>query len=125
MIELKDIIQIGEDTSDGYGDKTVVILTDIEACFLQGSGNTHSNNTDIANSDAHAYLDIYNEVLVERGFKIEGLYIIANPLGSETSESWYRIERVKVGQRKLIDNSVDNVHVWLKKVAKPKTNYVS
>lgn len=125
MIKLNDVVQIAETIRDGYGDASAIILGEIEACFLQGSGSIHSNNADIAESDAHVYLDIYNEVLIEKGYKIEGLYIIASPFNEGDDDNWYRITRVKVGQRKLLNNEVDNVHAYLKKVAKLKTNYVS
>lgn len=125
MIRLDDIVQIAETVSDGYGDKTVSILTDINACFLQGSGNTHANNADVSEADAHVYLDIDNPILVERGYRIEGMYIVADPFGQDTDESWYRVTRVKVGQRKLLGNDVDNVHAFLKKVAKQEVVNVS
>lgn len=116
---LKDTVQLAETSSNGYGDATVNVLTDVASLFLQSSGKAHSTNVDIANSDAHVYLDINNPVLLERGYKIEGMYIKANPFGAEEDESWYRITRVVVGQRKLLANNVDNVHAYLEKVAKP------
>lgn len=125
MIVLKDVVRLAETTSDGYGDKTVTVLAEVDSLFLQQSGNIHSSNTDIANSDAHVYLDINNSVLLERGYRIEGMYIIANPFGGDDDESWYRISRVVVGQRKLLDNDVDNVHAFLQKVAKLTSEVVS
>lgn len=116
---LKDTVQLAETTRDGYGTKTVQILTDVASLFLQSSGKAHAANVDIANSDAHVYLDINNPVLLERGYKIEGMYIKANPFGAEDSESWYQVTRVVVGQRKLLENNVDNVHAYLQKVAQP------
>lgn len=119
MIAMKDVVQLAEYASDGYGDKSITVLTDIDSLFLQSSGHTHSGNVDNISTDAHIYLDITNQVLVERGYRIEGLFIIANLFGAEDNESWYRIERVVVGQRKLLSNEVDNVHAFLRKVAKP------
>lgn len=125
MIALKDIVQLAETTSDGYGDVSVNVLTDVASLFLQSTGSAHSSNVDIANADAHVYLDIDNPILTERGYRIEGMYINANPFGAEGSESWYRITRVVVGQRKLLENNVDNVHAYLQKVAQPAAEVVS
>lgn len=119
MIVLKDIVQLAETTSNGYGDTETVVLTDIASLFLQSTGNTRATNVEIANSDAHVYLDIDNPILVERGYRIEGMYIKANPFGADDTESWYRITKVVVGQRKLLENNVDNVHAYLRKVAQP------
>lgn len=116
---LKDTVQLAETSRDGYGTKTVQTLTDIASLFLQSSGKAHSANVDIANSDAHVYLDKDNPILLERGYKIEGMYIKANLFGGSDSDSWYQITKVVVGQRKLLDNDVDNVHAYLQKVAQP------
>ncbi len=119
-VALNDTVQLAATTPDGYGDKTVTIISDIDACFLQGSGNVHSNNADVANADAHVYLDIDNPALVERGFKIEDMYIVAHPFEETDDESWYKISRVKVGQTKLLTNEVNNVHAFLKRVPKQR-----
>ena len=118
MITLKDTVQLAETVSDGYGDKRVVVLDTIPALFLQSTGSGHTSNADYIDSDAHVYLDHNNIELSSRGYRIEGMYIIANPFGSNMDASWYRIERVVVGQRKLLDNNIDNVHCFLRKVAK-------
>lgn len=118
MIVYKDTVQLAETVSDGYGDKRVVVLDTIPALFLQSTGSGHTSNADYVDADAHVYLDKDNAELLSRGYRIEGMYIIANPFGNAEDMSWYRIERVVVGQRKLLANNVDNVHAFLRKVAK-------
>lgn len=125
MIAMKDVVQIVESTANGYGDKTTSVITDVDSLFLQSTGSSHANNTDIVNSDAHVYLDVDNTVLKERGYRIEGMYVIANPFGAADDKSWYRITKVVVGQRKLLDNDVDNVHAFLRKVAPLSQPHVS
>jgi len=120
-----DVVQIAETTRNGYGDKTVNILTDIDATFLQGTSSSHASNVDVTDADAHVYLDIDNAILIERGYRIEGMYLLANPFGADDNESWYRISTVQVGQRKLLGNDVNNVHAFLKKVSKPTVAIVS
>lgn len=119
MINLKDTCQLVTLSSDGYGDKTVTVVTTIDCLFLQSTGRTHSANVEIATSDAHIYLDIENPVIKNKGYRIEGMYLMVNPFGASDNESWYKITRVVVGQRKLLNNAVDNVHAYLQKVAKP------
>lgn len=120
MINLKDTVRLATTVSDGYGDTTVEVLTEIDSLFLQSTSNSHSNNTEVTQADAHVYLDPFNPVLLAKGYRIEGMYLIANPFGAEDNESWYKISRVVVGQRKLLGNDVDNVHCFLQKVAKPE-----
>lgn len=124
MIDLKDTIRLAQTVSDGYGDTSVEILTEIDCLFLQSTSNSHSNNTEVVQADSHVYLDPFNSILVENGYRIEGMYIIANPLGSSDDESWYKITRVVVGQRKLLDNDIDNIHCFLQKVAKLEVSNV-
>ncbi len=119
MIVMRDTCTLVELVSNGYGDKSVEEITTVACLFLQNSGKSHSGNVDIANSDAHIYLDIDNPVITERGYKIEGLLIHINPFGADTDETYYEITKVVVGQRKLTTNTVDNVHAFLNKVAKP------
>lgn len=125
MLKMKDTIRLAQTVSDGYGDKSVQVLTEVKSLFLQSTSSSHSSNADIRESDAHVYLDINNSVVKGRGYRLEGMYIIANPFGNTDDESWYRITRVVVGQRKLLANNVDNVHAFLKKVAKQKIDDVS
>lgn len=122
MITMKDTCQLAEAVTSGYGTESATILTDVDCLFLQSTSNSHSGNVDVIGADAHVYLDIENPALLERGYRIEGLYIIANPFGADRDESWYRISKVVVGQRKLLDNDVDNVHAYLRKVAKIEVN---
>lgn len=124
-VPLKDVCRLATTVADRYGDKTVSIYTEIACLFLQSSGKTHSNNVDLVNSDAHVYLDIDNPEIKGKGYRLEGQYLIINPFGVSDADSWYRIERVVVGQRKLLTNEVNNVHAYLKKVAPLEVQNVS
>lgn len=117
-LNLKDTVKLAETQSDMYGDNKVTIVTDVKALFVQGTGYVHDRGADSFTADAHVYLDKNNLEIKGRGYRVEGMYLIANPFGLEDDESWYRIERVEVGQRKLLANDVNNVHAFLKKVAK-------
>jgi hypothetical protein len=116
MICFKDTVKLVETSApDGYGDIEPIVLTDLKCLFSQNTGHGHSNNVDVVNSDAHAYIDFENPEVVSRAYRLEGMYIIANPFNAVDSESWYRITKVIVGQAKLTSNKIDNVHIYLKK----------
>lgn len=119
MLIYKDELTLVEVSHNGFGDKVSSVVTEIDGLFLLSSGTTRSGNVEALTSDAHAYLDIDNEVITSKGYRLEGMYLKANPFAFEDNESWYKIVRVIVGQKKLLDNEVDNVHVFLQKVSKP------
>lgn len=100
---------------NGYGKSTVESLVDLKCLFLQSTGHSHSSHVDVVNSDAHAYIDFNNPEVVARNYRLGGMYIIANPFNAPEDESWYRISRVVIGQAKLTDNRIDNVHIYLQK----------
>lgn len=116
-MRLIDTVKLATTTVDGYGDRTVTILTDVKSLFIQRSAITHSTNADGITSDATIYLDPTNTIVLDNAFKLEGMYIISQPFGESTDEAWYRITNVTVGQRKLLNNAVDNIHCNLEKVA--------
>ena len=112
----KDTVKLVETTApDGYGDIEPVVLTDLACDFFQTIGHGHSNHVDIVNADAHAYIDYNNPEVVARAFRLEGMYIVANPFNAPEAESWYRVTTVRIGQDKLRRNKIDNVHIYLKK----------
>lgn len=119
MIVMRDTCTLIELVSDGFGDKSVDEIASVDCLFLQNSGKSHSGNVDIAESDAHIYLDIDNPAVKGRGYRLEGMLIQINPFGADVNETYYEIKKVVVGQRKLTTNTVDNVHAFLQKVAKP------
>lgn len=116
-MKLIDTVKLATTTPDMYGDRTVTVLTDVKSLFIQRTADTHSNNMDVVQSDAVVYLDPTNEVVLANAYRLEGMYIIAQPFGQGQDESWYKIVAVNVGQRKLLDNAVENIHCSLDKVA--------
>lgn len=122
---LQDTVKLATTTGDGYGDKTVTVLTEVKSLFIQRTGTEHSDNMDTVASDAAVYLDPKNSIVLENSYRLEGMYIIAQPFSQEQSESWYKITTVNVGQRKLLDNTVENVYCQLEKVAGLAYVYIS
>lgn len=116
-MKLIDTVKLVTTTSDGYGDKTVSVLTEVKSLFIQRTGISHEDHADAIISDAAVYLDPKNETVLNNMYRLEGMYIIAQPFGQSSHESWYRITSVSVGQRKLLDNTVDNIYCRLEKAA--------
>ena len=114
---LTDTVKLATTTFDGYGDNTVTVLTEVKSLFIQRTAVEHTSNEDTVQSDAVVYLDPKNQVVLDNAYRLEGMYIIAQPFSQTQEESWYRIIAVNVGQRKLLDNVVDNIHCALDKVA--------
>jgi hypothetical protein len=92
---------------------------------VQRTSVQHGENADAVMSDATIYLDPNNEIVLNNMFRLEGMYIIAQPFGQADNEAWYRITHVAVGQRKLLDNMVENIHCTLEKTAGMAYVYIS
>jgi hypothetical protein len=116
-MRLVDTVKLATTTDDVYGDKTVTVLTSVKSLFNQRTAVTHVDNADGVVSDAIVYLDPKNPVVLDNAYRLEGMYIIAQPFGQDQEESWYRITSVSVGQRKLLNNAIDNIYCRLDKVA--------
>lgn len=115
LLEYKDDLTIYKMGQNGYGDFSIIEEIPVKGLFLQGTSNAFSNHVDNISTDAHVYLDIENEFIKQNAFRLEGFFLTCNTLGGEDEESWYRISSVKVGQRKLLDNDINNVHCRLTK----------
>lgn len=116
-MKLIDTVKLATTTSDGYGDKTVTVLTDVQCLFIQRTSVGRDTNAEAEMSDAVVYLDPVNQIVLDNAYRLEGMYIIAQPFGQSQEESWYKIVGVQVGQRKLLNNVVDNIHCTLDKIA--------
>lgn len=116
MIKLKDTIKLVITSApNGYGDTTVESLVDLKCLFNQSTGSTHNQHIDYINSDASAYIDFNNVEVVNRAYRLEDMYIIANLFNGSESESWYKISRVVIARKKLTCNKIDNVRIYLDK----------
>lgn len=111
----QDEVYLIDTTQNGYGDSVAFLIGKIDGLFLEGSSQSDINHVEALGTDAHIYLDVNNEIVIENAFRLEGMYIVANLYGGKEAESWYKIARVKVGQRKLLDNAINNVHCFLTK----------
>lgn len=115
LLNYQDTVRLIATAQDGYGDNTIATDIEVGALFHKGTSQSHSSYVERIACDAHVYLDIDNPFIQKNAFRLEGMYVVANLYGGKESESWYKISRVVVGQRKLLDNAVNNVHCFLTK----------
>ncbi len=109
-----DTVKLATTTSDGYGDKTVTVLDEIPASFIKRAGVAHNDSRDAETSEAAVYLLPTHATVLEKKDDLEGMYIIVDPF---TQSNWYRISTANVAQKKLLDNTIDNIYCRLQKVA--------
>ena len=109
-----DIVKLATTTFDGYGDETLVTLTEIPSAFIKRAGVERGNSAEGETSDAAVYLLPTNTKVLEVKDDLEGMYVIVDPF---ENGNWYRITSVNIAQRKLLDNTIDNVYCRLEKVA--------
>lgn len=114
---LTDTVLLATTTVDGYGDRTVTVLSEVKALFNQKLGATHVDFTDETTSQATVYLDPENQVVIDNLYRLEGMYIVSQPFDQNKQQSWYKINTITVAQRKLLNNKIDNVYCRLEKVA--------
>ena len=115
LLNYLDTVRLIQTTQNGWGDNSVSADIEVPALFHEGTSQSQSGYVERIACDAHVYLDPSNEFIQENAFRLEGMYIVANLYGGIESESWYKIFRVVVGQRKLLTNEVNNVHCYLTK----------
>jgi hypothetical protein len=101
-------------TTDGYGDKTITLTEEIPAAFIRRAGIEHNDGADAETTDATVYLFPAHPAVQSRLDDLEGMYIQVKPF---TDSNWYRIESANVAERKLLNNTIDNVYCRLQKVA--------
>lgn len=112
-----DVVKLATTSSDGYGDQHVEVLSEVAAIFIQRTGADHANGMSYETSDALVYLNPKDGTVINNSYRLEGMYVIAQPFGQTQEESWYKITGVNVGQRKLLTNEIDNILCTLEKVA--------
>lgn len=115
LLDYKDTVRLIQTTQNGWGDNEISVDEEIGALFLQGTSQAESGYVERIACDAHCYLDIENPFVQANAFRLEGMYLVANIYGGIEDEQWFKISRVKIGQRKLLENDLNNVHVFLTK----------
>ena len=113
----KDKVVLIETSQDEYGDNSISHIERVNSLFHQGTSIQKGNYVENIGTDAHIYLDIENPYVLANAFRLEGMYIISNLFKDKEQNCWYKIDRCVVGQRKLLENEVNNIHCFLSKCA--------
>lgn len=115
LLEYKDPVLLIDTAQDAYGDNSVSHIEHLNGLFRLGASQGEVNYVEGLSTDAHIYLDIDNQFVRDNAFRLEGMYIVANLHGGKEDQAWYKISRCVLGQRKLLDNDLNNVQCWLTK----------
>lgn len=113
----KDPLVLISTTQDGYGDHTIAHQEFLFGLFHTGETINQVQYVEQNSMDAHVYLDPEDGFVAQNYLRIEGMYLIANPFGGRETDAWYKIQKVIVGQTKLLDNQVNNIHCMLIKTS--------
>lgn len=109
-----DTVKLATVSADGYGDKTIEELDTVPAAFIKRAGIARTLQIEGETSSAAVYLLPTHATVLEKKDELEGMYIQAEPF---TDNSWYRVDSVNIAERKLLDNTIDNIYCRLEKVA--------
>ena len=109
-----DTVKLATTTTDGYGDRTATVLDEIPASFIKRASVVAGDNREAETSEAAVYLLPTHAKVLEKKDDLEGIYIIVEPF---SANNWYRISSANIAERKLLDNTIDNVYCRLQKVA--------
>lgn len=115
LLTYKDNVLLVDVEPDDYGDMAVATVEHVKGLFVQGTSQSRTGYVDNIGTDAHIYLDIENPFVKANAFRLEGMYVVVNLFGGDENQQWFKISSVKVGQRKLLGNEVNNVHCHLTK----------
>ena len=113
----KDTVQIVKPVlpTDGYATESIGQIEEVPALFISNTSYSHAQNMSAIDSDAEIYIDPTHWFVVENFNRLEGMMVIAPRFGSQDEEAWYRIVSVRVGEDKLLGNTIDNILLSLKK----------
>lgn len=114
-LDYKDPMLLVEVGTNGYGDESVVHVEKLNGLFHQGLSQSQQHYAAVLGCECHVYLDIENEFVQKNFIRLEGMYVVCNIFGDQDKMCWYKIQKCVTGQRKLLDNDVNNLHCYLSK----------
>lgn len=95
--------------------KVVIGRADVNVIFIQNTGFQRTNYQEFVDSDAQCFPDPTNDFVIENANRLEGMYILAPMFGSDPIDSWYKVTGASVNRDHLLNNTIDNVQLGLKK----------
>ena len=111
-----DTATFAEVGSSGYaGKKAMVAQFECPVIFVQSTDFRHNNFRDEINADAVCYPDPTNEFVMSYANRLEGMYVLMPLYGAADNQSWFKISKVTVNRDHLLNNTIDNIELQLKK----------
>jgi len=100
----------------GFGNQKIVTQqVEVPVVFVQNTGFSRGNFREQIDSDAICYPDFKDDFIVENFNRLEGMYILEPLFGAGDDASWYKITSVTINRDHLLDNTIDNIALALKK----------
>ena len=115
LLVYKDPVLLIDTAQDEYGDNSISHVEHLNGLFRLGASQNEANYVEALGTDAHIYLDIENAFVKANAYRLEGMYVVANLQGGKENQAWYKISSCVLGQRKLLDNDLNNIHARLTK----------
>lgn len=109
-----DTVILVDPVIDQYGTEKIGRMETCRASVGVALGHQQNSNRAEITSDAVAYLDPSNSFLREQFYRLEGMMLITQE-GEASTDQWYRIQTVNIGEHKLTSNRIDHVQVDLTK----------
>ena len=113
-LNYKDSVILVDPVITGFGAEKIGRQETVNCLLTPVRGFSQGGYQQVIDADMVCYLDPNNSFVQEVSNRLEGMLVITN-LGDSQSDAWYRIDSVSVGESKLLDNSLDNIQVNLKK----------
>lgn len=103
-------------TSTAFGNTKVVESRGyVDVIFVQNTQYRRDPFQDALDSDAICYPDINNDFIQSNYNRLEGMYILMPLYGASDEVAWFKVVNCTVNRDHLIDNSIDNIELRLKK----------
>lgn len=116
MLHYPDTATFVKVTSTGFGNTKVVESMDyVNVIFVQNTQYRRDPFQDGLDSDALCFPDPCNSFVVDNYNRLEGMYVLMPLYGAPDDIAWFKIINVTVNRDHLIDNSIDNIELRLKK----------
>lgn len=108
-------------SSNEYGDRTVIDTAEVDCSFFQDISFIRSQFADSLDTDAIMYVDPDNQALLDKYYRLEGVYVLIDLFGASEESSWFRVVKATISRDNLLSNQIDNIELALKK-ARPIPN---
>lgn len=112
----KDTVTLYEVTSDHYGDPVIGEAHVMKGAYEQTTTKQHSDHQDFIAGAPRLYLPPEDAYLLERAYRIEGMFVQVNLFGGGTQDHFFEITEASPIRDTLLGNQVWHVECELRKI---------